>query len=277
MSIRCGRSSATLIRFFRLRHPLPPPASRAARARAEHPAVDPGNLALPIATAALSRPAGEALRRAAAPAPPRGRGGPGCAARSAAGERAAPRARRRLTSARRARSPIAHQCFNTEYVFDETVGGERRASPSVQARLAQDADYALYAAYRPLRHAAAMRSASPSASPRRRSRLSRGARSSSRSTSNSLRTGIAVARRADQRRIGGGARAVRSAIRIRAGCACRRASTRRRSPTSCTSCFRTIRVKRGARAHPGRGLRHGAARDRHRAALRRTRACSPST
>jgi len=125
---------AELIRFFSLRHPVPPFVRELLGRALEHPAVDPGDLVRPVSTLALSRPEGplaeplllRLLRDAVI--------------RDARLELAITETRRRMVPSE-TMIAIAHQCFNTEYVFDET--DEERA------RLAQ-ADPVVYAAYRPL-------------------------------------------------------------------------------------------------------------------------------
>jgi SAM-dependent methyltransferase len=137
-----------LIRFFRLRHPLHPQL-RALLARAlEHRAVDPGNLVLPIVTAALSRPPGEALAE-----PLLLRLLEDAVVRDAQLEALLASERRRAlegaTLPLEVRIAIAHQCFNTEYVLDESAA-ETAAVEALRGRIATEVDYALYAAYRPL-------------------------------------------------------------------------------------------------------------------------------
>ena len=137
-----------LIRFFRLRHPLHE-RMRALLDRAlGHPSVDPGNLVLPIASAALSRAPGEALLE-----PLLLRLLHDAVVRLAELEALIAAERRRALQG--AAVPlevlvaIAHQCFNTEYVLEES-GAETAALAGLAARLEDDAGYALYAAYRPL-------------------------------------------------------------------------------------------------------------------------------
>lgn len=134
-----------LVRFFNFRHPLDP-RLRALLARAlEHPAVDPGDLVRPISSTALSRddpfddelllrlleetvirdPQLEALLVAER--------------RRALGDASVPL--ERLVA-------IAHQCFNTEYVFAESEE-ETRALASLTSGNDQK-KLTLYAAYRPL-------------------------------------------------------------------------------------------------------------------------------
>jgi SAM-dependent methyltransferase len=126
-----------LIRFFRLRDPHTP-ALRALLERAlAHPAVDPGNLVLPIVSAALSRadgdPFGEPLLL---------RLMHDTIVRDAKFEELLVAARERAGLPLEARVAIAHQCFNTEYV-----------APQPDAQLAEPhslEDLARYAAGRPL-------------------------------------------------------------------------------------------------------------------------------
>ncbi len=137
-----------LIRFFRLRHPLPERLRALLERALAHPAIDPGNLVLPIASAALSRPPAEVFRE-----PLLLRLLEDAIVRDAQLEDLIAAERRRALEG--ATVPleilvaIAHQCFNTEYVLDESeaesAGLERRAQT-----LQQDAEYALYATYRPL-------------------------------------------------------------------------------------------------------------------------------
>jgi 2-polyprenyl-3-methyl-5-hydroxy-6-metoxy-1,4-benzoquinol methylase len=137
-----------LIRFFRFFHPLQPQLRALLQQALEHRAVDPGNLVLPIASAALSRPPGEVFAE-----PLLLRLLEDAIVRDAELERLIASERRRALQG--AAVPlkllvaIAHQCFNTEYVLDESEA-EARAVAQLLARLERDADYALYAAYRPL-------------------------------------------------------------------------------------------------------------------------------
>ena len=135
-----------LIRFFRLRHPLHERMRALLERALEHPAVDPGNLVLPIASAALSRPPGEVFAE-----PLLLRLLENAIVRDATLEqRMAAERRRALEGASvplEVLVAIAHQCFNTEYVLEETPA---ETAALAELRLARDADYALYAAYRPL-------------------------------------------------------------------------------------------------------------------------------
>ena len=132
-----------LIRYFNLRHPAPARVRELLGTALEHPAVDPGNLVRPISSLALSTPQGALAE------PLLLRLLEDVVIRDAALERIIVEARRRML-----REPlplpvmlaIAHQCFNTEYVFEETP--EERAALGAQPR--EPHEYAAYAAYRPL-------------------------------------------------------------------------------------------------------------------------------
>ena len=136
-----------LIRYFSLRHPVPPLVRELLSEALEHPAVDPGNLVRPITTLALSRPAGTVLEE-----PLLLRMLEIVVIRDASLERVITEARRRMLDEPLplpVMSAIAHQCFNTEYVFDETP--EERAK--VERLLGPGSPlhaYVAYAAYRPL-------------------------------------------------------------------------------------------------------------------------------
>ena len=124
-----------LIRFFRLRDPHTP-ALRALLERAlEHPAVDPGNLVLPIVSAAMSRadPLAEPLLL---------RLMQDTIVRDTQFEELLVAARQRADVPLEARVALAHQWFNTEYV----AAGS--ATELAQPRTLDD--FARYAAYRPL-------------------------------------------------------------------------------------------------------------------------------
>ncbi len=136
-----------LIRYFNLHHPVPPEVRNLLAAALEHPAVDPGNLVRPITTLALSQanPLNEPLLLRLLE---------DVVIRDAALERLLTDTRRRMLEQALPlplMKAIAHQCFNTEYVFDETP--EERAKvdqlrlDSVQAQLT-------CAAYRRLESAA---------------------------------------------------------------------------------------------------------------------------
>jgi SAM-dependent methyltransferase len=129
-----------LIRIFRLRAPFPD-ALRALLERAlEHPSVDPGDLVLPIVSAALSRADGDPLAE-----PLLLRLMKDTVVRDAQIESAMLAARQRARDGVAVPLPvlvaIAHQCFNTEYVMD---AAEPPASPQTPR------DYALYATFKPL-------------------------------------------------------------------------------------------------------------------------------
>jgi SAM-dependent methyltransferase len=105
-----------LIRYFNLRHPATPLRELLARALA-HPAVDPGDLVRPISTLALSHPQGALAE------PLLLRLLEDVVIRDAALERVIVDARRRMLEEplpMPVMVAIAHQCFNAEYVFDET-------------------------------------------------------------------------------------------------------------------------------------------------------------
>jgi len=134
-----------LIRYFNLRHPVPPAVRELLSKALEHPAVDPGNLVRPITTLALSRPAGTVFEE-----PLLLRMLQDVVIRDAALERLVSETRRRMLDEELPlpiMAAVAHQCFNTEYVFDETA--EERSKLD---RLSPDSlpAYAAYAAYRPL-------------------------------------------------------------------------------------------------------------------------------
>jgi len=134
-----------LIRYFNLRHPVPPAVRELLSKALEHPAVDPGNLVRPITTLALSRPAGTVFED-----PLLLRMLEDVVIRDGELERLITDTRRRMLDGHVPLDiavAIAHQCFNTEYVFDETA--EERAKVD---RLSLDSPhaYAAYAAYRSL-------------------------------------------------------------------------------------------------------------------------------
>src|SRR5690349_19635221 len=124
-----------VIRFFNFRHPLDTRIRTLLDRALEHPAVDPGDLVRPITSAALSRESALAeplllrLMQDAVVRDPR--------LQELIG------AERERKHALEAMSAIAHQCFNTEYLLDDDAA----PSPSM---LKEPADYARYAAYRPL-------------------------------------------------------------------------------------------------------------------------------
>lgn len=131
---------AELMRFFNLRHPVPPFVRDLLARALEHPAVDPGELVRPVSTLALSRPEGALAE------PLLLRLMQDAVIRDARLEEIITQARRRMLQDEKAlpadtMTAIAHQCWNTEYVFDERA--EERALLDAAPPLA-------YAAYRPL-------------------------------------------------------------------------------------------------------------------------------
>src|SRR6185295_11053681 len=108
-----------LIRFFRLRHPLHERMRALLHRALEHPAVDPGNLVLPIASAALSRPPESVLRE-----PLLLRLLQDAVVRDAQLEALISVERRHAleggTVPLEVLVAIAHQCFNTEYALEES-------------------------------------------------------------------------------------------------------------------------------------------------------------
>jgi 2-polyprenyl-3-methyl-5-hydroxy-6-metoxy-1,4-benzoquinol methylase len=136
-----------LIRYFNLRHPVPPLVHELLSKALEHPAVDPGNLVLPITTLALSRSAGTAFEE-----PLLLRMLEDVVIRDAALERLITDTRRRMLDEVfpiHIAAAIAHQCFNTEYVFDETAE-EKAKVERLRSSLGTLHSYAAYAAYRSL-------------------------------------------------------------------------------------------------------------------------------
>ena len=135
-----------VIRFFGFREPLDP-RLRTLIARAfAHAAVDPGDLVRPISSLALSRPAAAALGDPLFHALLRD------AVIRDAGLHELVRAARQDALERRSLpletlAAVAQQCFNTEYVLEETPGESERVAALDPAELY---DCALYAAYRPL-------------------------------------------------------------------------------------------------------------------------------
>jgi SAM-dependent methyltransferase len=128
-----------LIRYFNLRHPLPPEVRQLLAGALGHPAVDPGNLVRPITTLALSQsdPFAEPLLLRLLE---------DVVIRDPALERLITDARRRMLEAPLplpVMAAIAHQCFNTEYVFDET--------PEERAKVEKLGNSLVYACYRPLK------------------------------------------------------------------------------------------------------------------------------
>jgi 2-polyprenyl-3-methyl-5-hydroxy-6-metoxy-1,4-benzoquinol methylase len=134
-----------LVRYFNFRHPAQPVRELLARAL-EHPAVDPGNLVRPITSIALSHPQGALAE------PLLLRMLEDVVIRDAALERLLTETRRRMLDEPLplpVMAAIAHQCFNTEYVFDETPD-ERSKVEALAKKPGSLASYAAYAAYRPL-------------------------------------------------------------------------------------------------------------------------------
>jgi len=139
-----------LIRYFNFRYPADPLLRELLGRALEHRAVDPGNLVRPITSIALSHPQGALAE------PLLLRLLEDVVIRDASLERVITEARRKMLD-----EPlplpimvaIAHQCFNTEYVFDET-GEERSKVERLRDRIlsaqAPPHCYAAYAAYRPL-------------------------------------------------------------------------------------------------------------------------------
>jgi SAM-dependent methyltransferase len=133
-----------LIRYFNLRHPVPAQIRDLLAAALEHKAVDPGDLVRPISTLALSNPQGALAE------PLLLRLLEDTVIRDAELERTIVEARRRMLKDP-LRLPvmvaIAHQCFNAEYVFDETPEERSRVDA---LRPTDPNSYAVYASYRPL-------------------------------------------------------------------------------------------------------------------------------
>ena len=125
-----------VIRFFNFRHPLDARIRALLERALEHPAVDPGELVRPITSTALSRgdpfmePLLLRLMQDAIVRDPRV-------------QELMDAERQRANLPLEMLAAIAHQCFNTEYLLDDS------AAPAAAA-LKQPADYARYAAYRPL-------------------------------------------------------------------------------------------------------------------------------
>jgi len=146
-----------LIRYFNFRHPVDPLLRELLAKALEHPAVDPGNLVRPITSIALSRPGAEVFEE-----PLLLRLLEDVVIRDASLERLIVDTRRRMLDQVFDAAPqpltlqtaIAHQCFNTEYVFDETAE-EREQIARLRDAIAT-ADQVppqwctMYAAYRPL-------------------------------------------------------------------------------------------------------------------------------
>lgn len=127
---------ADFIRFYNLRDPLPPRLRTLLERALEHPAVDPGDLVRPISSAARSR-AGNPLDE-----PLLLRLMHDTVIRDPALEDAIVAARRDPATPLETLVAIAHQCFNTEYVFDD--------DGFVPPAPADARSCALYAAYKPL-------------------------------------------------------------------------------------------------------------------------------
>jgi 2-polyprenyl-3-methyl-5-hydroxy-6-metoxy-1,4-benzoquinol methylase len=141
-----------LIRYFNFRHPADPLLRELLARALEHPAVDPGNLVRPITSIALSRPAAEILED-----PLLLRMLEDVVIRDPSLERVITDARRKMLEEPlplHTMVAIAHQCFNTEYVFDETKEErskvDRLRDAIAAAKAAPPHWYAAYAAYRPL-------------------------------------------------------------------------------------------------------------------------------
>lgn len=134
---------ADVARYFNFRHPAEPVRGLLARAL-EHPAVDPGDLVRPVTSLALTHPQGALAE------PLLLRLLEDVVIRDAGLERTIAEARRRMLDAPLplpVMVAIAHQCFNTEYVFDETPDESARVD---RLRPSDLASCAVYAAYRPL-------------------------------------------------------------------------------------------------------------------------------
>jgi SAM-dependent methyltransferase len=124
-----------LVRYFNFRHPADPVRDLLARAL-EHPAVDPGNLVRPISSIALSHPQGPLAE------PLLLRLMEDAVIRDLSLEQTITESRRRLPHELPLVAALAHQCFNTEYVFDET------SQPGKPPRSL--AEYVAYACHRAL-------------------------------------------------------------------------------------------------------------------------------
>ncbi|MFN2646463.1 MAG: class I SAM-dependent methyltransferase [Burkholderiales bacterium] len=139
---------AEVIRFFNFREPLDRRLRALLERGLEHPAVDPGDLVRPISSLALSRAGEEVLADSLLLQLMRD-----AVLRD-------PRLHERLSAARRealerrslpidALCALAHQCFNTEYLWDETPAESERV-PALNVSPTDMYACALYAAYRPL-------------------------------------------------------------------------------------------------------------------------------
>lgn len=137
-----------VIRFFNFREPLDRRLRVLLDRALAHPAVDPGDLARPITSLALSRPPDEVLGE-----PLLLRLMRDAVVRDARLHELLAAARRRALEHRalplETLSAIAHQCFNTEYVFDETPDESKRLA-TLTVEPSDLYACALYAAYRPL-------------------------------------------------------------------------------------------------------------------------------
>jgi SAM-dependent methyltransferase len=138
------------IRFFNFREPLDRRLRTLLGRALEHPAVDPGDLARPITSLALSRPADGVLADALLL-----RLLQDAIVRDVQLHELIAAARQRALEQRRLPLAqlvaIAHQCFNTEYVLAETPSEAERLVALRSAASAADLyACALYAAYRPL-------------------------------------------------------------------------------------------------------------------------------
>jgi len=124
-----------LVRYFNFRHPADPVRDLLARAL-EHPAVDPGNLVRPISSIALSHPQGPLAE------PLLLRLMEDVVIRDPSLEQAIVDARTTRLEDLRVLAAIAHQCFNAEYVFEQT--------PYPDAHPQAVPEYLSYACHRPL-------------------------------------------------------------------------------------------------------------------------------
>jgi len=148
---------AELIRYFNLRHPVPAFVRELLAKALEHPAVDPGDLVRPITTLALSRSGVDAFGE-----PLLLRLLEDVVIRDGTLERQIVETRRALLERVFDPAPqplalqtaIAHQCFNTEYVFEETAD-ERERIARLRGAITAAAQVpphwcAVYASYRSL-------------------------------------------------------------------------------------------------------------------------------
>lgn len=137
---------AEVVRFFRFRHPTDDWLYRLLTSALEHPAVDPGELVLPVSSLALSRPDGPLAE-------------PLLVGLMRDAVLRDPELERAIVTARRAHIlgeadlpldaavAIAHQCFNSEYVYEET-DEETRALQAMHPKTPRE--ITAYAAYRSL-------------------------------------------------------------------------------------------------------------------------------